>query len=159
MKAVVERKSAELMRVPKTIPDIAVQKRQSHPTFFDPRLPSMPTFQSNPLNSSPLQRRVKRHPALFGLPFILIMVGASFGLQSFTQTRYDLQDKKIRQASSHYVYHTCAHRRPCILHSCLKKKLSDWTSRRKSLTSEKSIMCVCWFSTVSRGPSQMLRRN
>ncbi|KAI9567232.1 cytochrome c oxidase assembly protein COX16-domain-containing protein [Boletus coccyginus] len=59
----------------------------------------MPTFQSNPLNSSPLQRRLKRHPALFGLPFILIMVGASFGLQSFTQTRYDLQDKKIRQLS------------------------------------------------------------
>ena len=33
------------------------------------------------------------------------MVGASFGLQSFTQTRYDLQDKKIRQASSYYVDH------------------------------------------------------
>ncbi|KAF8552013.1 hypothetical protein OG21DRAFT_1466370 [Imleria badia] len=59
----------------------------------------MPTFQSNPLNPSLLQRKIKRHPALFGLPFILIMVGASFGLQSFTQTRYDLQDKKIRQLS------------------------------------------------------------
>lgn len=65
----------------------------------------MPTFQSNPLNTSPLQRKFKRHPALFGLPFTLIMVGASFGLQSFTQTRYDLQDKKIRQASSYYVDH------------------------------------------------------
>ncbi|KAG9313295.1 cytochrome c oxidase assembly protein COX16-domain-containing protein [Chiua virens] len=61
----------------------------------------MPTFQSNPLNPSPLHRKLKRYPALFGLPFILIMVGASFGLQSFTQTRYDLQDKKIRQASSY----------------------------------------------------------
>ena len=59
----------------------------------------MPTFRSSPLHPPPLQRRLKRHPALFGLPFILIIVGASFGLQSFTQTRYDLQDKKIKQAS------------------------------------------------------------
>lgn len=66
----------------------------------------MPPFQSNPLNSSPIQRKLKQHPALFGLPFILIMVGASFGLQSFTQTRYDLQDKKIKQASLCCTHHT-----------------------------------------------------
>ncbi|KAF8416011.1 cytochrome c oxidase assembly protein COX16-domain-containing protein [Boletus edulis BED1] len=59
----------------------------------------MPTFQTNPLNPSPLQTRLKRHPVLFGIPFILIMVGASFGLQSFTQIRYDLHDKKIKQLS------------------------------------------------------------
>ncbi|KAF8426813.1 hypothetical protein L210DRAFT_3420558 [Boletus edulis BED1] len=61
----------------------------------------MPTFQSNPLNSSPLQTRLKRHPVLFGIPFILIMVGASLGLQAFTQIWYDLHDKKFKQASSY----------------------------------------------------------
>ncbi|KAG8218014.1 cytochrome c oxidase assembly protein COX16-domain-containing protein [Butyriboletus roseoflavus] len=59
----------------------------------------MPTFRSNRLSSSSIQRTLKQYPALFGLPFILIMVGASFGLQSFTQIRYDLQDKRIKQLS------------------------------------------------------------
>jgi len=26
---------------------------------------------------------------LFGIPFLILIVGGSFGLQSFTQTRYD----------------------------------------------------------------------
>ncbi|KAG1827602.1 cytochrome c oxidase assembly protein COX16-domain-containing protein [Suillus subaureus] len=57
-------------------------------------------FSSNPVNPSPLQSRLKRHPALFGVPFLLIIVGASFGLQTFTQTRYDLQDQKVKQISN-----------------------------------------------------------
>jgi len=59
----------------------------------------MPAFASKPLNRSPLYRRLKRHPALFGVPFLLVMVGASFGLQSFTQTRYDLHSQKVTQMS------------------------------------------------------------
>jgi cytochrome c oxidase assembly protein COX16 len=57
----------------------------------------MPTFPSRPLNKSPLHRRLKKHPALFGVPFLLVMVGASFGLQAFTQTRYDLHSQKVTQ--------------------------------------------------------------
>jgi cytochrome c oxidase assembly protein subunit 16 len=57
----------------------------------------MPPFSSRPLNESPLYLRLKRHPALFGVPFLLVMVGASFGLQSFTQTRYDLHSQKVTQ--------------------------------------------------------------
>ena len=57
----------------------------------------MPAFPSRPLNKSPLYLRLKRHPALFGVPFLLVMVGASFGLQSFTQTRYDLHSQKVTQ--------------------------------------------------------------
>ncbi|KAH7908521.1 cytochrome c oxidase assembly protein COX16-domain-containing protein [Hygrophoropsis aurantiaca] len=60
----------------------------------------MPTFSSNPTRTSPLHSTLKRHPALFGVPFVLIIVGASFGLQSFTQTRYDLQDQKVKQFSN-----------------------------------------------------------
>lgn len=57
----------------------------------------MPTFPSRSLNNSPLHRRLKKHPALFGVPFLLVMVGASFGLQAFTQTRYDLHSQKVTQ--------------------------------------------------------------
>ncbi|KAH7922179.1 hypothetical protein BV22DRAFT_1070964 [Leucogyrophana mollusca] len=60
----------------------------------------MPTFQSNPIRPTPFHSALKRHPALFGVPFLIIIVGASYGLQSFTQTRYDLQDQKVKQVSS-----------------------------------------------------------
>ncbi|SRR6266702_3424775 len=57
----------------------------------------MPTFASRPLNKSPLHTRLKRYPVLFGIPFLLVMVGASFGLQTFAQTRYDLHSQKVTQ--------------------------------------------------------------
>ncbi|CAO3636773.1 unnamed protein product [Cunninghamella blakesleeana] len=60
----------------------------------------MPTFQSKPFNkqASPLVQKVKRHPfVLFGLPFIAIMVGASFGLAQLTQTKYDHRDLRHRK--------------------------------------------------------------
>lgn len=57
----------------------------------------MPPFSSHPLNTNPIHRVLRKHPSLFGVPFVLIVVGASFGLQSFTQTRYDLHDQKITQ--------------------------------------------------------------
>ncbi|KAI0293604.1 cytochrome c oxidase assembly protein COX16-domain-containing protein [Russula brevipes] len=59
----------------------------------------MPAFASRPLSRSPLYQRLKRHPALFGVPFLLVMVGASFGLQAFAQTRYDLHSQKVTQMS------------------------------------------------------------
>ncbi|KAI0306246.1 cytochrome c oxidase assembly protein COX16-domain-containing protein [Multifurca ochricompacta] len=57
----------------------------------------MPAFTSRPLNKPPLHRRLKKYPGLFGIPFLLVMVGASFGLQTFTQTRYDLHNQKVTQ--------------------------------------------------------------
>ncbi|KAI0050864.1 hypothetical protein FA95DRAFT_492385 [Auriscalpium vulgare] len=57
----------------------------------------MPAFPSYSLRSSPIHRVLKKHPSLFGVPFLLIIVGASFGMQSFTQTRYDLHDQKVSQ--------------------------------------------------------------
>jgi hypothetical protein len=59
----------------------------------------MPAFPSRSLSESPLHRRLKKHPALFGIPFLLVMVGASFGLQAFTQTRYDLHSQKVTQVT------------------------------------------------------------
>ncbi|KAI0263453.1 cytochrome c oxidase assembly protein COX16-domain-containing protein, partial [Gloeopeniophorella convolvens] len=59
----------------------------------------MAVFPSKSLNQSSLHQRLKRNPALFGVPFLLVMVGASFALQSFTQTRYDLHSQKVSQVS------------------------------------------------------------
>jgi hypothetical protein len=58
---------------------------------------SMPPFSSRPLNERPLHRLVNKYPAVFGVPFILLMVAASYGMTTFTQTRYDLQDQKVKQ--------------------------------------------------------------
>jgi len=59
----------------------------------------MPTFQSNPVNPSPWAHIVRKHPALFGVPFLIIIVGASFGMTAFTQTRYDLQNQRASQVT------------------------------------------------------------
>ncbi|KAF8912243.1 cytochrome c oxidase assembly protein COX16-domain-containing protein [Gymnopilus junonius] len=48
---------------------------------------------------SQLNRLVRKYPGLFGVPFCLLMVAASFGLTTFTQTRYDLHDKKVKNVS------------------------------------------------------------
>ncbi|ETW86362.1 lignin medium expressed protein 8 [Heterobasidion irregulare TC 32-1] len=57
----------------------------------------MPTFRSNALNQSAVARAVRRSPLLFGIPFVSLIVGTSFGLQAFTQTRYDLHSQKVTQ--------------------------------------------------------------
>ncbi|KAJ3762028.1 hypothetical protein EV360DRAFT_36507 [Lentinula raphanica] len=57
----------------------------------------MARFDSKPLNPSKLNRAVQKNPALFGIPFILLMVAASYGMSTFTQTRYDLHDHKVKQ--------------------------------------------------------------
>ena len=56
----------------------------------------MPVFPSNPLRTSPIHATLRKYPGLFGIPFLILMVGASFGLESFTQVRYDLHDQKVQ---------------------------------------------------------------
>ncbi|KAF8329045.1 cytochrome c oxidase assembly protein COX16-domain-containing protein [Amanita rubescens] len=46
-----------------------------------------------------LSKHAQKHPALFGVPFVLLMVAASYGLSTFTQTRYDLHDQKVKQVT------------------------------------------------------------
>ena len=65
----------------------------------------MPTFPSKPVTRrggplASLVPRIRRHPVLFfGLPFVLTIVGASFGLSTLTQTRYDYNATKVRALS------------------------------------------------------------
>ncbi|KAI0340002.1 hypothetical protein BDW22DRAFT_1315625, partial [Trametopsis cervina] len=59
----------------------------------------MPPFTSHPLKPHPIHQRLRKHPSLFGIPFLILIVGASFGMQGFTQTRYDLHDKKVQNVS------------------------------------------------------------
>ena len=56
---------------------------------------TMPTFSRNPLNEAEYSKLFRRYPALFGVPFVLLIVGASFGMQQFTQTRYDLHAQRV----------------------------------------------------------------
>ncbi|ODO08325.1 cytochrome c oxidase-assembly factor COX16 [Cryptococcus wingfieldii CBS 7118] len=59
----------------------------------------MPAFPTRPLNArpNPLVQKVRKHPFIFfGLPFVGIIVGASFALQAFTQTRYDYHQTKVQ---------------------------------------------------------------
>lgn len=47
--------------------------------------------------SHPIFAQIRRHPfILFGLPFVGIIIGSSFALQAFTQTRYDYQETKVK---------------------------------------------------------------
>ncbi|KAF8522162.1 cytochrome c oxidase assembly protein COX16-domain-containing protein [Hysterangium stoloniferum] len=39
----------------------------------------------------------RKHPTWFGIPFVLLIVAASFGLEKLTQTRYDLQASKVHE--------------------------------------------------------------
>ncbi|KAE9410572.1 hypothetical protein BT96DRAFT_382523 [Gymnopus androsaceus JB14] len=59
----------------------------------------MARFESKPLNPTRLNRAVQKNPALFGVPFILLMVAASYALTTFTQTRYDLHDQKVKHVT------------------------------------------------------------
>jgi cytochrome c oxidase assembly protein subunit 16 len=61
-------------------------------------------FPSQPLNPTPFQKtvasRLRNRPFLyFGVPFLSIVVLASYGLQGFTKTRYDYHDTKVQTVS------------------------------------------------------------
>ncbi|TIA92858.1 hypothetical protein E3P81_01256 [Wallemia ichthyophaga] len=60
------------------------------------------TIQSKPYRqsraTSAINNTLRRHPFVtFGLPFITIMVVASFGMSTFTQTKYDRADGKVKE--------------------------------------------------------------
>ncbi|KAI8137420.1 cytochrome c oxidase assembly protein COX16-domain-containing protein [Fennellomyces sp. T-0311] len=64
----------------------------------------MPTFQSKPYGKKsaldPIAIQVKKKPFLFfGLPFIAIIIGGSFGLAQLTQTRYDHRDMRHKKVA------------------------------------------------------------
>ncbi|KAF5323975.1 hypothetical protein D9611_008241 [Ephemerocybe angulata] len=59
----------------------------------------MGVFESRSFKQSNLSRTIKKHPSVFGVPFVLLMVAASFGLSTVTQTRYDMHDQKVKQVT------------------------------------------------------------
>ena len=59
---------------------------------------SKPYRQSNATTN--INRTLRKHPfATFGLPFLTIMVIASFGLSTLTQTKFDRDDNKVKEVS------------------------------------------------------------
>jgi len=59
----------------------------------------MGVFDSKPLNATSLNNRLRKSPLLFGVPFVMIMVVASYALVPFTQTKYELQDRKVSKVT------------------------------------------------------------
>ena len=55
----------------------------------------MGAFDPKPLGSTPFNNTLRKSPLLFGVPFVMIMVVASYALVPFVQTKYELQDRKI----------------------------------------------------------------
>lgn len=104
-------------------------------------LESMPTFESRPLEEAPVSRLLKRHPSLFGVPFILLMVGASFAMTSFTQTRYDLQSQRVKQVCTP-LHIRLEHSSNISYQSCPKKRRWVWRMTGRSLIYEKNTMYV-----------------
>lgn len=54
----------------------------------------------SPFQSRAFQRNsmLRKHPTWFGIPFVLLIVAASFGLGNLTQTRYDLHNRRVTEA-------------------------------------------------------------
>lgn len=61
-------------------------------------------FSSRPLGQKSINRVIKKHPSLFGVPFLLLMVAASYGLTPFTQARYDLHDQKVKHVGASFLF-------------------------------------------------------
>ncbi|KAF9478464.1 hypothetical protein BDN70DRAFT_778187, partial [Pholiota conissans] len=61
----------------------------------------MAIFEARPFrqHQSNMNRLIRKHPSVFGVPFVLIIVAASFGLTTFTQTRYDVHDQKVKHVT------------------------------------------------------------
>jgi cytochrome c oxidase assembly protein subunit 16 len=60
------------------------------------------SFSSKPFNSSGtagFNNFLRRNPVFFGLPFILIIVGASFGLKRLTNVGVEKKDTKVTAVS------------------------------------------------------------
>jgi cytochrome c oxidase assembly protein subunit 16 len=57
----------------------------------------MPTFASRPLGipKAGLNGFLRQHPLAFGVSFVVIIVGASFGLKGFTDVGVEKKDGKI----------------------------------------------------------------
>lgn len=62
----------------------------------------MPTFASRPLNPSKggLNGFLRQHPLAFGVPFVIIIIGASFGLKGFTDLGVEKKDAKVTVVSA-----------------------------------------------------------
>lgn len=53
----------------------------------------------NPSSNSGVNHFLRRNPLYFGLPFVLIIVGASFGLQNMTTVGVEKKDNKVTAVS------------------------------------------------------------
>ncbi|KAI3614977.1 hypothetical protein WG66_016794 [Moniliophthora roreri] len=82
----------------------------------------MAVFQSKPLNPSKLNQTIQKKPWLFGVPFVLLMVAASYAMTPFAQTRYDLHDQRVKQARNYLDQHCKEYLLRCLNSSQVSKE-------------------------------------
>jgi len=98
----------------------------------------MANFSSRPA----LTRLARKHPSLFGVPFLLIMVGASYGLTIFTQARYDLHDQKVKNVSTENSMLSPSTRIRRSSSRCRRNKNWNWRTIGKNLTFGRNTLFV-----------------
>jgi cytochrome c oxidase assembly protein subunit 16 len=91
----------------------------------------MPAFTSRPLNMPKFNRSIKKNPALFGVPFVLLMIAASYGLTTFTQTRYELHDQKVKQVWSNFIVFAFSHAMRVVSQVTKEQELGLKKNRKK----------------------------
>ena len=101
-------------------------------------------FPSKPLLSNKFRpntigawyrRNMERHPfALFGFPFIFLMVAGSFVLTPATALRYERHDRKVRQLSREEELGLGKNRRKVDMreeyYRLAAKDIDDWEQKR-----------------------------
>ena len=99
----------------------------------------MGAFDSKPLNTTPLNNTLRRNPLLFGVPFVMIIVVASYALVPFAQTKYELQDRRISKVRLEPSVPPPILRR---IFRSRKSRSSAWRIGRESSTSVRNTLQV-----------------
>ena len=109
----------------------------------------MGVFDSKPLNTTSLNNTLRKSPLLFGVPFVMIMVVASYALVPFTQTKYELQDRRISKVRLKPAFcHLNSHLRGIF--RSRRNRSSAWRTERESLTSARSTLQVSFHAHSPR---------
>ncbi|KIY49900.1 hypothetical protein FISHEDRAFT_65037 [Fistulina hepatica ATCC 64428] len=94
----------------------------------------MGLFDSKPLSESNINRAINRNPLLFGIPFILLMVGASYALVPLTKTRYEMHDEHVKAVSKEEELHLDKNRKKVDLREeyfrLTQEADQNWEQRR-----------------------------
>ncbi len=129
---------------------LTLGRRPAHTSTFDSDDDDhMPVFESKPLTTPKWQavanKTFARNPLIFGIPFVLIMVGASFAMTPFAQTRYDLHDQQVKVASTPFLPPSAYY---IFLQVTKEQELGLSKNRKKFDIREEYYVSGCWIRGI-----------